>query len=356
MSRWRKETTREVVLQKITGGAGLFGVKAQIRIIILRQHGHISGWELALICAFTLRSSRLFVAISISGSLQSRGIFWYVYCCFRHFVNNSGTFFRRLRVFVIGAVLGAAPLEAAAAQFNVTKTNLVDRWITNVIEVRMPINRFVTQYRTNYVQQIRTNLVPVYRTNVLTRTLTNHVILDVVRTNYFVAYHTNLKALNLTNWSTVLVMKTNWHTQPVTNVVTIDLPVGNTPTPARPSRAGAVAVHPPAATAGNALAIEASRGTRRMSNNQVDVQLRVRWTNGATAPLLVQQWRIEREDGSILLFGQDPEFRRGLPTGKYRVQVKAQRDEKAPLLAARGNLAVSPGKVTLQQIAARKQP
>ena len=263
-------------------------------------------------------------------------------------MKSMGTSFRSLQVLAIAAALGAASLTVTAAHVNVTRTNQFDRWITNVIEVRMPANRFVNEYHTNYVQQFRTNLVYVYATNTLTRTVTNHLVFDVVRTNYVHTYQTNLKTLNLTNWATVLVMKTNWYTQLVTNAVTIDLPVGTAPAPPP------AAIHEPRALAGNALALEASGGARRGVNNQVDVQLKVRWITGAPAPLLIQQWRIEREDGTILLFGQERDFKRALPAGKYRVEVKAQRDEKAPLFAALGNLAVSPGEVTLQQKPARR--
>jgi hypothetical protein len=257
-------------------------------------------------------------------------------------MSSMGNPFCTMRMLAIGVILGGAGWAAAGAQVNATKTNLVERWITNVIEVRMPVNRFVNEYHTNLVEQARTNTVDVYATNVVSRNLTNYLVFDVTRTNFFQAYQTNLRTLNLTNWTTVLVMKTNWYTQPVTNVVTLDMPAS--------ARTGTAS----AAPGQDSLALEAFRGAQQTTNNQVDVQLRVRWTNDMTAPLLVQQWRVEREDGTILLFGQDREFRRALPVGKYKIEVKAQRDESAPLLAALGNLAVTPAEVTLQQRMAKR--
>jgi hypothetical protein len=250
------------------------------------------------------------------------------------------------------ALAGASLLSAAGKEIDLVKTNWTDRLITNVIEVRVPANRFVNEYRTNWVEMVRTNTFNVYFTNVLTRMVTNCVLVDVVRTNAIVAYQTNWQVLNLTNWSTVLVFKTNWVRQSLTNLVAVDLPLGTQP---RQEQAAQAPLISRAAALTEPLALEAKRAARLTTNNQVEVELKVRWTNGASAPLLVQQWRLESEDGAILCFGQDRDFRREVPPGRYKVQVKAQRDGNGPLLAALGTLAVTPGEVVLQQRPSKKR-
>ena len=138
---------------------------------------------------------------------------------------------RLILVLSLATLLSVGTGIGTAAQVNVTKTNRVERWITNVVEVRMPLNRFVTEYRTNWVEQVRTNVVNVFATNFMTytRTQTNAVWVDVPRTNILLAYRTNWTTLNLTNWSMVLVFKTNWVNRPVTNTVQLDLPAGSAP-------------------------------------------------------------------------------------------------------------------------------
>ena len=67
------------------------------------------------------------------------------------------------------------------------------------------------------------------------------------------------------------------------------------------------------------------------------------------APLQVQSWRVEREDSTVLLFGQDQTFKRQLPVGKYKVQaqLRAEGDEPA---AGRARHAVSDNPdATIQQ-------
>jgi hypothetical protein len=243
-------------------------------------------------------------------------------------------------------------------EVNLVHTNWVQRWITNQIEVQAPANHFVNQYHTNWVNKFWTNLVDVYSTNNVTRLQTNKVVVDAFRTNFVQAYQTNLKTLHITNWTTVLVLHTNWVTQQITNVVDLDLPAKR-PEKAGP-RAGNQQVDPTASLAQTdpppsegqrtePLAIAASKVPRMLPNNQIEVKLMVHWTNDTTAPVQVQQWRVEREDGTILCFGQDQEFKRGLPAGKYKVKVRAQREVNGPLLAALGTLAVTPGEVVLQQ-------
>lgn len=238
-----------------------------------------------------------------------------------------------------------------AGQVNVVRTNWVDHWYTNQIEVKMPLNHFVAEYRTNWVAQYRTNVVDLYLTNIIQRTLTNHVWVERQHTNWLAEYHTNWQTLNLTNWATVFAFKTNWVTQPLTNVVQMDLPV--LATPAKPAATPASGLgHAQAAPGASPLLIEAKQ-LGQTSPGKLEVHLSVHWSTGPNSPLVVQQWRVEKDDGSVLCFGQDREFRRALPVGQYKVQVKAGRGENAPLLAALGTLEVMPRDVSLQQRTAR---
>ncbi|HZR19898.1 MAG TPA: hypothetical protein VFE51_21615 [Verrucomicrobiae bacterium] len=242
---------------------------------------------------------------------------------------------------------GAERLEASeATRGSITHTNWVDRWITNTTEIHLQVNRFVTEYHTNWLTEVRTNYVDLFRTNLVTRMQTNFLVLDAVQTNLVQAYRTNFQTLNLTNWTTVLAFRTNWMTKPITNVVEIDLP-RETASPAAVSAASrpALTLEP--------LTLQATRSARALTNNQVEVQLTVAWRQSASAPVEVQQWRVEREDGSIVCFGQETEFRRALPVGTYKVSVRAQRDSKSPLLAALGTLTVTSREVLLEQKPAR---
>ena len=298
----------------------------------------------------------------------------------------------------------AVPAAAAPAwetERALARTNLAERWITNVIEMRMPKNVFIDEFHTNWFRQYYTNVVAVYATNWLTQTLTNvvpirasrtvseteyrtnwhtvrmtnevaveafrtnfvnqwrtnwrtvsetrEVAVEVPRTNFVPQWRTNWKTFTLTNWQTVLVMKTNWYNQPVTNVVAIDLftnPVAPTQT-AVASSSQPMPVYteeaPPlgAASPTEELRLEAARTERAAANNVAEVQLRVHWTKGSGAPLAVRQWRVESETGAILCSGQDQEFKRELPLGRYKVEVRAQKNEKSPILAARAILALS---------------
>jgi len=279
-------------------------------------------------------------------------------------------------------VLWVSGPSLVGAEANVTRTNGFDRWITNVIEVRVPVNRFVNEYHTNWVTQLRTNAIDAYVTNRVTRTLTNQVVVDafwtnvvvayqtnwnmriltnrlavnVLRTNFVEQYQTNWRTFSLTNWETVVLFKTNWVTQPVTNVVQLDLPNRPATTVAalrqvaepKEVRPETPAPSPVVAWAGP-VAIEAARTARPVANNLVEVRLKVMWTTNTTAALEVQNWRVEREDGAILLFGQDREFTHQLPVGKYRVEarLKGAGDNSRP--AVRGTLSVTAQEATIQQ-------
>jgi len=278
----------------------------------------------------------------------------------------------------------------AGAEINVARTNWSERWITNVIEVRMPTNIFVDEFHTNWLRQFVTNLVDVYATNWLkqevtntisvpaTRTAlvteyktnwttlrrTNETAVEAPRTNFVNQWRTNWKTFTFTNWETVLVLRTNWISQPVTNIVHIDLFTNRTvvpetaPAPSKPNLPKEIVVLAPAvasaATPTEALQIEATQTGRRSANGLIEVQLTVNWAAEPEAPLHVQQWRVEREDGAILAFGQERQFKRELAVGRYKVEVRAQREENGPVMLARSRLTVSPTEaVILSQASAR---
>jgi len=315
--------------------------------------------------------------------------------------------------FGLGLVLFAWMGCVNAAERNLTRTNWTERWITNRIEVRMPTNVFVNVFQTNWAKEFITNVVDVYATNVVTQTVTNTIPIEetrtvektayktnwntvtvtnqllvdgfrtnivdrwhtnwktstvvrelaaeAVRTNVVDQWRTNWKTLTLTNWQTVLVMKTNWVNQPVTNVVEIDLASNqaNTtqhsdPTPAAQSANNETSSTPGAVTAPDELSVEAFRTSRPSANNLVEVQMRARWRGDPDNPPRIQQWRVESENGAILCSAQDQEFKRELPAGRYKVEVKAQHGNNS-LLAARGTLALSAAEaVIVSKLSARR--
>ncbi|HTL58170.1 MAG TPA: hypothetical protein VL361_20955 [Candidatus Limnocylindrales bacterium] len=268
------------------------------------------------------------------------------------------------RWLVLLIAIGTPVLPGVTKEITVATTNWVDQWITNVIEVKAPANHFVNRYHTNWVDKYWTNVVSVYNTNRVTRFMTNHIAVDVFQTNlvaayqtnFVAAYKTNFKTLHLTNWNTVLVLRTNWVNVPVTNVVELEMSAkrsDNNQAASEKVKGPELSAHTALASAGTVggepLAMTAHPVPKVLANHQIEVKLFVHWTNDTTAPVQVQQWRVEREDGTILCFGQDQEFKRALPAGKYKVRVKAQRETNGPLLAALGTLAVSPSEVILQQ-------
>src|SRR5690349_11996738 len=80
------------------------------------------------------------------------------------------------------------------------RTNLVDRWITNTTEVQMQVNRFVTEYHTNWIAVVHTNVVNLYSTNILTTYVTNRVA----------QLHTNVVDLFVTNRVVLDKFETNF--------------------------------------------------------------------------------------------------------------------------------------------------
>jgi len=175
-----------------------------------------------------------------------------------------------------------------------------------------------------------------------------------VRTNYVDRCKTNWAALTLTNWETVVLLKTNWVTQPVTNVVQVDLPARPAAAPAEsseaadPQEAAVETTSPPPTGWAGALAIEASRTSRTGDNELVEVQLKIRRTDGTAALPQVQRWRVEREDGAVLLVGQDQQFKRLVPVGKYKVEAKLKAEGDNPPVSVRGTLSVTLQDATVQ--------
>jgi hypothetical protein len=200
-----------------------------------------------------------------------------------------------------------------------------------------------------------TNHVTTYHTNWTTKILTNHIALNLIQTNFVERYKTNWSVLNLTNWQAVVLFNTNWIVQPMTNVVQINLPsrpVAAVPAPrevAESLESPADAVSPAPAGWAGPLTIEAARTDRPPANDLVEVQLKVRRTDNTAGPQQIQQWRVEREDGAVLLFGQDQEFKRQLPVGRYKVEAKVKAEGDNPPVSVRGTLSVTTREAVIQQ-------
>jgi hypothetical protein len=293
-------------------------------------------------------------------------------------MQGFAVFARPARICLLGlGLVGIPNWPAVAAEVNITHTNWADRWITNLIEVRVPTNRFVNEYHTNWVEQARKRVIDVYATNTVTRLVTNTIAInqtqtnlvqafrtnwqtleltidvpvDLVRTNFVERFRTNWTVWTFTNWQTVVVFRTNWVNLPATNFVQVDAPKSVTADVAdakeTKSDAAVTAVQGSAVLTDSVL-LEAARTTRPAANNQVEVCLSVHGAKGATR-FQVQHWRVERLDGAILVFGQEQEFKRELPVGEYKVEVKGQESEDGPLLVARGRLSLSEREAHLQQ-------
>ncbi len=245
----------------------------------------------------------------------------------------------RLKQSAVLLLLGLTGLPALAE----VRTNWVERWVTNTMEVYVPANRFVTEYHTNVVARATTNVVNLYSTNQVTRYATNRVRVDLVRTNFVYAYQTNYKTLTLTNWTTVLVLKTNWVQQAVTNVVEVE--IARTESAAGPAQNNQKAA--PRMPVSDEIIIEAARGPRQTPASQPDVLLSFRCGSQPKSSVRVLQWRVQSEEGSILCFGQEAEFHRALPLGTYKVELKAQSESKKQPVTARATLVVSTREVRL---------
>jgi hypothetical protein len=244
------------------------------------------------------------------------------------------------------AVLAAAvpvsvSLAVPVSEVNVIQTNWVPRTITNLIEVTAPRNLYVTEFRTNWVQRVVTNVVEVTLTNVTTLTLFRTNVVDRYVTNWTTVAMTNWNTLTLTNWETVVVTKTNWVRQPMVNVVEVNAPA---PAESAPPPAPAPSVAPapaPAASAADVLLVDVVRLNTTAADNRRELQFSVRLAADAAAPLLIEQWRVERADAAVLFYAQTQEFKRALPPGRYLVEVRARRDAGGPLLTVRRTIEVT---------------
>jgi len=248
----------------------------------------------------------------------------------------------------------------------VVQTSFVPRVITNVVEMRVPTNVFITVYRTNEFEVLQTDVVDVYRTNLVKTvrtniipvalTLTNVVTLyetnwnHLTRTNLITRYQTNVNTLTLTNWETVLVFKTNRFTQPVTNLVQVDLPATRAATfetKAKDAPKDDPATATVASTDG--FLLEAARTAKLSANGQAEISLKLKSAGDKTPAFLSQEWQVGRTDNSVLLFGRGPEFKRELPLGTYKVDVKARTTEGSPLVRVRGTFEVTRDEVIVQK-------
>ena len=254
-------------------------------------------------------------------------------------MNATSTIRRTLNSVLPSFLAAALPVLAATGdrEVNVIQTGFVPRIITNVIEMRVPTNIFVTVYRTNQFEVLRTNVFDVYRTNLITR------------------YQTNVNTLTLTNWETVLVFKTNRFTQPITNLVQIEVPTSRPATVQSPDKneskgtiANVTAV--PAAAPTDGFLLEAARTAKPSANGQAEITLKLKSTDNETPTLHLQEWQVERTDRSVLLFGRGPEFKRELPLGTYKVEVKTRATESSPIVRVRRNFEVTRDEVILQKV------
>jgi hypothetical protein len=298
-------------------------------------------------------------------------------------------------------VIGAFLQPVRGAETYVTRTNWVEKSITNLVEVRITTNVFVNEYWTNlvehvhtnvvirevprkvvvdfvhtnvithystnyinkseermvYVDVISTNFVDVFRTNMKVLRLTNDIAVNLVKTNFVDRYRTNWQTLSFTNFQSVVVMKTNWVTQPVTNVVEIELPakpaasssaVSSPVSTSKPERQSAK----PIANTVDGPILEGTKIGNHPGNNFVEVLLRVR-SPGETADAPIQQWRIEREDGAFMSVGQEKTFRKELAPGSYKVEARLKSDGAAQVV--RGMLVITGNEVVVRQKATGKR-
>jgi hypothetical protein len=263
-----------------------------------------------------------------------------------------------------------------------TRTNVQNVYSTNRVVVDRFRTNFVDAFRTNLktlqhtnqvvVQVTRTNYSEAYLTNVQDIRLTNDVVIHATRTNYVEAYKTNFEDLNVTNevavklvrtnhvdayrtnWQTIALVQTNWVTQKITNIVRVD---AAKPVPVQPivqsqptaSRTVGATGAASAVSATDEPVIEVSRTAKPPENNLVEVELKVRWPADTADAPPVSQWRIESENGAVLSFGNDQEFRKDLPVGSYKVEAKLQRDTDSPSFVLRGTLSDNVRDAVVQQ-------
>lgn len=248
----------------------------------------------------------------------------------------------------------------------VVQTSFVPRVITNVVEMRVPTNVFITVYRTNQFEVLRTDVLDVYRTNLVKTvrtniipvelTLTNVVTLyqtnwnHLTRTNLITRYQTNVNTLTLTNWETVLVFKTNRFTQSVTNLVQVDLSTPRAATfETKDKDAPKDDVTKASVAPTDGFLLEATRTAKHLANGQAEISLKLKSAGNKAPTFLSQEWQVGRTDNSVLLFGRGPEFKRELPLGTYKVDMKARATESSPLVRVRATFEVTRDEVIVQK-------
>lgn len=90
-----------------------------------------------------------------------------------------------------------------------------------------------------------------------------------------------------------------------------------------------------------------------MVDDLVEVLFKLKSADGTTPKLAAYEWRVQRTDGSVLLFGQDLEFKRELPMGTYRIEVKTRKTASTPFVTVRGFVEVTASEVIPQTASLR---
>jgi hypothetical protein len=215
---------------------------------------------------------------------------------------------------------GLAANEARPTIVNTTITNALTRYLTNVIEVSVPKNVFVDQYRTNQVRREVVNVIDLYKTNIVAQ------------------YRTNLLTVTLTNWENLVVIRTNWVTQAVTNVVEFTRTnlvrhtvtttnVVTRPETAQPTLATAAAspAAPRAADLERGLELDLTHVGAPKEPGQFPIRLTLLSATGDTLPVI--EWQVEKSNGGGLMVGAKTEFATVLPAGNYRITARVRTDD-----------------------------
>jgi hypothetical protein len=97
------------------------------------------------------------------------------------------------------------------------------------------------------------------------------------------------------------------------------------------------------------LILEATRTAKPSANGQAEISLKLKLAGNEAPTFLSQEWQVERTDRSVLLFGRGPEFKRELPLGTYKVEVKTRSTEDSPVVRVGGNFEVMRDEVIQQK-------
>jgi hypothetical protein len=237
------------------------------------------------------------------------------------------------RVFALALLFSALPSHILAANaarpvlVNTTITNALTRYLTNVIEVTIPNNVFVDEFRTNWVRRDITNLIDLYQTNLVFHYRTNVLTVDRYATNFVTAWQTNVKTFTVTNWQSVTVTTTNIVSLPISSPAEIPqtIPAAAPVVMAVTSDAPAPKAEPLSVASG----IGADRGYELelthvgASPQSGQFPIRLALLSAGTA-VSVSEWRVESTKGSGLMVSAKPEFSTVLPAGVYRVTARVR--------------------------------